>query len=405
MKKKRVLLVTQYFYPENFKSNDIAFELVKRGYEVDALVGIPNYPVGRYCNGYGIFRKRIETIQGVNVYRAFQTPRGRKAGGVGLALNYLSFAFFASFWAVWLSVIKRYDYVFVHQTSPITQAIPAIIVKKLQHIPMYTWVLDLWPESLIAAGGVHNKYILKCFDMIVRCVYRNSHKILVSSKRFTESIVSRSNIFASKIIYFPNWDNSVSPFSAIQSAPSLPNARFRIVFAGNIGEAQDFESTMQAVLLLKNRTDIKWIFIGDGRKRKWIEDFVQFNHLEKTVVFMGNFSKELIPSLLTQADLLYLALKDAPIFSLTVPAKMQTYMSVGKPILAMINGETQDLIQDAQCGYSVNAGDFQALASRLENIVANEMDKLDELGINGKMFFQSHFTMDICINNLCKLLT
>ena len=147
----KVLLVTQYFYPENFKSNDIAFELVKRGYDVTVLTGIPNYPSGSFFKGYGIFKNRKQVINGVQIYRVLLLPRG-KGKGLRLALNYFSWAFFASFRAFFLALLKRYDAILVHEPSPITQGIPAIVVKKMLHIPMYFWVLDLWPESLESAG-------------------------------------------------------------------------------------------------------------------------------------------------------------------------------------------------------------------------------------------------------------
>ena len=152
--------MTQYFFPENFKSNDIAFELTKKGFEVDVLVGIPNYPEGKYFKGYSLFHKRTEKINGVRVYRVFQTPRGRKCTGFRLSLNYLSYMLCASFWAIFLAIFKNYDCVIVHQPSPITQAIPAIILKRIQNIPLYTWVLDIWPDSIISGSGIKNKILL-----------------------------------------------------------------------------------------------------------------------------------------------------------------------------------------------------------------------------------------------------
>ena len=147
----RVLIVTQNFFPENFKSNDIAFELAKREHDVSVLTAIPNYPDGVYYKGFGLFKRRIETIDGVKIYRAFLTPRGQKPSSRSLSLNYLTYVFFATLWVLfYFAWKKRYDAIIVHQTSPITQAIPAIILKKLRRTPVYTWVLDIWPDSAMS---------------------------------------------------------------------------------------------------------------------------------------------------------------------------------------------------------------------------------------------------------------
>ena len=185
----RVLIVTQYFYPENFKSNDMAFELKKRGFDVDVLVGIPNYPEGKYYDGYGIFKKRFEILNGVRVFRAFQFPRGKKSG-FRISLNYLSFALSASVWAFFLAIFYRYHCVIVHEPSPITQGFPAVVVKKIQKIPLYFWVLDIWPDAMKSGGSINNKTILSSVDKIVKFMYNNSDKILISSKGFKKKYIN-----------------------------------------------------------------------------------------------------------------------------------------------------------------------------------------------------------------------
>lgn len=252
----RILLVTQYFYPENFKSNDIAFEMQRRGHSVTVLTGIPNYPSGKFFQGYGLFKKRKQTIQGVRIIRSWLISRGHSSG-FRLALNYFSWAFFASWKALWLGIRYKYDAIIVHEPSPITQGIPAIIVKKIQKSPLYFWVLDLWPESLISAGGVHNKFVLSFFNRIVKYVYKNADKLLISSRKFKDSIILKGD-FNEKLIYFPNWAEDVFKNSTAYPIPALPNG-FKIMFAGNIGEAQDFEHIMQAILLLKEKQDIQFI--------------------------------------------------------------------------------------------------------------------------------------------------
>jgi glycosyltransferase involved in cell wall biosynthesis len=398
----RVLLVTQYFYPENFKSNDIAFELTKRGHEVTVLTGIPNYPQGSFYQGYGLFRKRRQYINGVKIRRALLFPRG-KGGGVRLALNYFSWALFASIHAFFLSLFYRFEAIVVHEPSPITQGLPAIVVKKMQHIPIYFWVLDLWPESLISAGGVTNAKILGFFTRIVKVVYNNSDKILISSQGFRESILQKGN-YGDKLIYFPNWAENV--FSELNSSfelPELPTG-FLVMFAGNIGEAQDFDHVMRTALLLKEKKDIKFVFIGDGRKRAWVESFIFQHNLFDTVFCLGRFPLETMPSFFNKADVMLLSLKDELIFNLTVPAKLQAYMAAAKPVIAMLNGEGRNIIHKSNCGLSVGAADYEGLAKSICELKMMKVEERMRLGMNGRDFCMRHFSLDKCIDNLCLIL-
>lgn len=396
----KVLLVTQYFHPENFKSNDVAFELSRRGYDVTVLTGLPNYPKGCIYDGYGIFRKRKEVIDGVKIYRTLVIPRG-KGGGVRLALNYLSWALIASLWAFFMAIFHRYDAVLVHETSPITQGFPALVVKKLQRIPMYFWVLDLWPESLQAAGNINNRNILGFFTWVTRLMYRNSDKILISSKGFRQSILEKGD-FEDKLVYFPNWAEDIFNNTVECEIPDLPDG-FRVMFAGNVGEAQDFDAVMSAAQMLKG-TDARLIIIGDGRKKEWIDRYMEENDLADVVYMMGRHPLESMPALFRKADVLFLSLKADYIFTLTTPAKLQAYMASGKPVLAMIDGDARQTIIDADCGISCASGDYKAFAEcvlRLKDMPGKERDIL---GSNGRLYFEKHFRMEKCIDDLCALI-
>lgn len=398
----KILLVTQYFYPENFKSNDIAFELSKRGHTVTVLTGIPNYPQGQFYKGYGLFKNRKQSIKGVKIKRSFLFPRG-KGGGLRLALNYFSWAFFASIHAFFLSLFNKYDAILVHETSPVTQGIPAILIKKMQHIPLYFWVLDLWPESLASAGGITNKYVIGSFTHLVKWIYSNSDKILISSKGFRQSILEKGN-YDDKLIYFPNWAESIFSNSELSfQIPNLPDG-FLVMFAGNIGEAQDFDHIMQAALLLKGEEKIKFIFIGDGRKKIWVKSFIKEHNLHQTVYCLGRFPIEAMPSFFRKADLMLLSLKDELIFNLTVPAKLQAYMAAGKPVIAMLNGEGGELIKESNCGLAISAGDYKGLASSLMKLQEMNPSELERFGKNGKAYFKQHFSLNRCIDNLCSIL-
>lgn len=397
-----ILIITQYFFPETFKSTDLAFELQKRGHQVTVLTGIPNYPEGEIYEGYGYKKNRIQNIKGVEIIRSLLLPRG-KGGGIRLFVNYYSFAFFASLKARKLARNKKFDAIIVHEPSPITQFYPALAVNKIQKTPIYFWVMDLWPESLEIAGGVKNKTVLNYYKRVVQGFYRASEKILITSKGFKKSILEKGN-FADKIEYFPNWaEESISEGETNYPIPNLPEG-FKIIFAGNVGEAQDMDTIMKAALLLKNHKEIKFIIVGDGRKMPFVQEFVVEHQLQETVFTVGRFPVEAMSTFFSKADLLLVSLKDDPIFNLTVPAKVQAYMSSGKPILAMLNGEGAETINEANCGFTVPSSDEIKLAEVIEKVASLDKEVLKQKGQNGKVYFTERFTLKSCIDNLERIL-
>jgi len=398
----RILIVTQYFYPENFKSNDLAFELKKRNHSVTVLTGIPNYPEGKIYKDYGFFKKRKEIINGVKVYRSLIIPRGN-ASGIRLFFNYYSFAFFASIKAFFLGLNNQFDAIIVHEPSPITQFYPALLINKIWKTPIYFWVMDLWPETLKVAGGIQNKLVLKYYNSVVTSFYNNSEKILITSKGFKKSILKKGN-FEEKIIYFPNWaEDVISEGNKECLIPKLPNG-FKIMFAGNLGESQDLENILNAFLELKSNKNIKLIIVGDGRKVDFLHKFVNNNKLNETVFFLGRHPLEKMASFFEKADVMLIALKKDPIFNLTVPAKLQAYMSAGKPILAMIDGECEKIINEANCGYVSNAEDYKSLSKNILKMANLSKDTLIQMSQNSKAYFEDNFKMKVLISKLEKIL-
>lgn len=400
----RLLVLTNHFYPETFRCNDMAFELANRGYDVTVLTAIPDYPKGKYFDGYGVFRRRRETVNGVKVIRGFNIPRG-KGGGVRLLLNYLSFLISSVILSIYLGLFKRFDQVIVHETSPVMIGVPGVIVKKLQRVPMLFWVLDLWPESLQAAGGINNRHVLGMFESLTKWIYRNSDKILMSSKGFEESILKKGD-FSDKLIYFPNWADRA--LGQIENGElkidnfEWPNG-FIVMFAGNMGEAQDFDHIMEAALQLKDHQDIHFVFVGDGRKRPWVESYCKDHNLQKTVHWVGRHPIEAMPSFFEKADVMLMTLMDIEIFNLTAPAKLQAYMSACKPILAMMNGEGPRIIADAKCGLSVAAGDSAALAFQIERMSKMDKEELIKMGQNGMAYQKEHFDLENSMDHLCEI--
>ena len=398
----RILLVTQYFYPEVFKSNDLAFELAKRGHHVDALVGIPNYPEGKYFEGYGIFKKRHEVVNGVNVYRVFQTPRGK--GGWRLPVNYFTFVIFGClrvlFQFAWR---KKYDCILGHEPSPIFQAYPALLLRKLRKTPFYYWIMDLWPDAMKSGGGVKNEKVLNYVDKLVKGIYKRTDKILITSERFREPIAAKGD-FADKIIYFPNWSDDILQMDDSYEIPQLPEG-FKIMIAGNLGKSQNLEAVTEVMLGLKDVPDVKWMFVGGGSRREWLEQFIKDNGLEDRAVCLGQYPFKAMPAFYKQADAMLVTLRAGfPHLEAVVPARLQSYMSAGRPVLAMIGCGGADIIEESQCGYTVPAGDSKALIDVIKEKVLTDRDTFEKLGQNGRDYYQEHFRMDKCIDNLEKII-
>lgn len=396
----KILIVTPHFYPENFKCNDMAFELRKRGHDVSVMTAIPDYPLGKFFEGYGVFKRRKEEIDGVKVHRSLIIPRGT-GSSIRLVLNYLSYTFFASLKAVYFGLIKRYDAVIVHETSPVMVGLPAAIIKKMQKIPLLFWVLDLWPESLTAAGGITNNKVLQIFNNLTKWLYRNSDKILIGSKGYRKSINEKGD-FDDKIFYFPNWVEDILSDAKDVDVPNLPEG-LNVMIAGNMGDAQDIPHILESALELKDH-NINFIFVGDGRKRPLVEEFIKEHGLEKKVLCLGSFPLASMPSLFKKADILFFALKNSPIFSLTVPSRLQAYMSSGKPVVAMINGEGRDVIEEADCGWSIAAEDSHGLSELLKDITKMDSSILLKKGENGKNYSSKNYSFHTQIDYLEKLL-
>lgn len=406
MEAKRILIVTQYIYPENFKSNELAFELAKRGHHVDVLTGIPNYPEGVYYKGYGLFKKRIEWKDGVTFHRCIQTPRGRKATGIGLACNYVSFVIFATMWVLFYFVWKkRYDAIITHEPSPITQLIPAIILGKIRRVPVYSWIMDIWPDAMKNSVSENfYKKIAPILTDITEWTYKNSQKILITSKGF-EELICRKNDYHDKIVYYPNWSVDMSVVKTDFQAPAMPDG-FRIMLAGNLGEAQNLDAIGECMKLLHDRKEVKWLFVGDGSWKPWLDSFIKENSLGDVAFTLGRFPGETMPAFFKEASAMLVTLRGGFVdLDMTVPARLQSYMSAGRPVLAMIGTGGANLIRESDCGYAVEPSDYQALADIIRKKVLTNTEQFESKGKNGRKFFEQNFVLDDCINHLEEIIS
>lgn len=391
----KLCVLTNHFYPEDFKVNDIAFELRKRGFEITVVTAIPDYPQGRFFEGYSLFKRRKEVVRGVNVIRLPVIPRG-KGGAIKLAMNYASYFICASIFTFFHSFRNKYDAVFVHLTSPFFIGIPAVHLKKRQKIPLYFWVLDLWPESLVSAAGISHPLIINPQNKMVARVYKDCDKILIGSKGFQKSICEKGD-FKDKLVYFPNWAEAVVPpsgFTVDDIAPFDDTGNFILLFAGNLGEAQNLDAVILSAEKLKDERNLKFVFVGDGRRREHLENLAKEKQLSGSVFFLGRHPIETMPVFMQKSSVLLFSLKDELCFNLTVPSKVQFYMAQGKPVLAMINGAGADLVEEANCGYAVPAGDIDGFVETVKKMRILPEKKLSRLGENGRKYYEANFTKE-----------
>lgn len=397
----KILFVCQYFYPEVFRGNDIVFHWAEQGHDVHVVSGVPNYPHGRFYEGYGLFKKRHEVIKGVRVTHLPIIPRGN--GKVTLLLNYLSYLIVANVWIFFHAMFHKYDRVFVQQLSPVTMSSPGVLYKRMRKVPLYTWVLDLWPESLSAAGGIKNKYVLSFFRYFVRSEYKHSDKILVSSRSFESSILEYGD-YKDKIEYYPQWsDGKNGAIVAPVEEPIIPDG-FKLMFAGAVGEAHGFECTMQAALLTKEYKNIKWIIVGDGRKLDWVKEFVDDHELKDTVYILGRYPADTMPWFFHQADVMLVTLNENPLFKLYAPAKMSSYMAAAKPIVAVLNGEGAEVIKEADCGWAIPAGNADKLVKLVIRLSQLDQGVLENKGKNAKEYYEAHFMKEKCLKKLDEIM-
>ena len=397
----KILFVCQYFYPEVFRGNDIAFHWAEQGHMVHVVSGIPNYPDGKFLEGYGLFKKRHEIVNGVKMTRLPIFPRGNNK--IMLVLNYFSFLVVAWAWMLFHAIGHSYDRVFVQQLSPVLMSAPGVLYKRLRKVPLYTWVLDLWPESLTAAGGINNKLVLGFFKRFVKSEYRHSDKILISSRSFEKSVLEYGD-YNDKIVFFPQWsDGSDGTLIQPEYAPIIPDG-FKLMFAGAVGEAHGFECTMEAARLTKEHKEIKWIIVGDGRRLDWVRGFVKEHGLEETIFTLGRYPSETMPWFFKQADVMLVTLSDDPLFRLYAPAKISSYMAAGKPIVAVLNGEGADVIRDADCGWTLTAGDSYGFARLAVELSQIDKTVLDEKGQNAATYYEAHFVKEKCLAKLDELM-
>lgn len=363
---QHILVISQYFYPEEFRINDICKEWVKRGHEVTVVTGIPNYPKGTFFKGYGWFRGRREEYEGVHIVRLPLIPRGKNS--IMLLLNYFSFVVSGFFWKTFTRM--KADKVFIFEVSPMTQALIGVWYAIKRKIPCFIYVQDLWPENVEMVTGIHNKRVLHSIDKMVNYIYKNCTKILATSPSFVRRIEERNSAWngeKSKVVFWPQYAEEFyfpAPKKVLSDMPE--NERLKIVFTGNIGYAQGLDILPKtAAMLQKEKVECSFIIIGDGRYREEFEKEILKNDVKKMFCLLGQKKAKEIPYYLAWCDVAFISFADNPVFEMTIPAKLQSYMACGMAILASAVGETERIIKNAGCGIVSDLGDAGALAEEI----------------------------------------
>ena len=388
----RILVISQYFSPENFRINDLCYGLKDNGHDITVLTGKPNYPNGKLYQGYNFFNKRNETINGIKVYRSIIIPRG-SANGFRLFINYISFVFFGFFKLFFIK--GKFDKIFVYAPSPITVGYLGIFASFIFRAKPFLWIHDLWPESVKDAGGVNNKIILGLINLMTKSIYYCYKTILVQSPRFKDYLLEQG-VDNKKIIYYPYYAES---FYKVIDPNQKTNQMFpkglNIVFAGNIGVAQSFDTIVSAVKIVSNKIEnFTIIVLGDGRDKKRILNKIDSLNLNSKFKFLGSYPPEKMPDFFASADALLVSLKKTKIFSMTIPGKLQSYLACGRPIIGSLDGIGADIIKESSCGFVTPSEDYKGLAESIINFSNSTEEKRANFGINASQYFEKEFARD-----------
>ena len=392
----RILFFTQYFWPENFRINELVEYFDNK--ENIVLTSNPSYP--NYRNYKNYKKNQDHDYIKSKIIRIPVFPR--LFNNFSIILNYSTFIILSIFYSLITLTRKKIDLIFIFCPSPILSAIPIILINKIFKKKIVIWVLDLWPDTIVDLNIIKNKYFIKYIKKLVYFIYDNSDVILAQSESIREEI---SSLTKTKCIYFPSWPEEKTLKNSLKYSDKIGPKRdqdtLRLIFTGNIGEAQSFDTMIKAALILKKDLYcVEWLIIGDGRWKKNLYYKILHNNLEKEIKLFQSVPITEIKSYINHADALYLSLKNNSTFKKTIPGKLQTYMSTGKPIIASISGEANDVIKKANCGLVSQAEDSEELAKNIK-IFSNYSDEQKyELGKNGYIYSEKFYNKNKIFLNL-----
>ncbi len=399
----KILIVSQYFWPEEFAINTLAQSLVGKGHSVEVLTGNPNYPEGKVFRGHSAWFCGQERWQDLVIHRVPLFPRGMRSSA-RLALNYFSFVLFGVLLGPWLLRGRKYDVIFVFGMSPILMSLPASFIGWVKRCPVALWVQDLWPDSLRATGYVKSGLFLRFMKHVVRFTYQRTNLLLIQSESFRPSVASLvRNI---PIVYYPNSADSMFFTPPPRELPSIAplEGGFSVMFAGNVGTAQAVDVIVEAADLLRDETNIRFIVLGKGSRWDWMQEQIRVRGLSN-LYLPGRFPSHMMPGLMRKASVLLVTLTDEAIFAATIPNKVQAYLATGVPIIASLNGEGGRIVVEAGAGIATPAQDARALAAAVLRLQAMSRAERQAMGEHGRAYFKAHFDHDLLVDRLIALLS
>ena len=383
----KVLILSQYFWPESFRINEVAQSLRKEGCDVSVLTGHPNYPDGKTFSGYRAYSWGRQEQDGIHIYRVPLAPRGCGSASKLIA-NYLSFIVAGSLVGTWLLRRERFDVVFVYGVSPILKVFPAWVIRRITGGALVTWVQDLWPASLQVTGFVRNPRVLRSVAAVVRWLYRRNDLLLVQSCGFIPLVAAMAG--PTPVEYHPN-PGELAFLAAPECASALElGPGFTVVFAGNLGTVQALDTVLGAAELLRDASDIQFVLIGSGSRGDWLQQEVRRIGLTN-VRFPGRFPVHAMPGILVQASVLLVSLVRDPVLAQTVPSKIQAYLATGRPIIASLDGEGARVVAESGAGRVCPAEDAVALAEAIRGLRDLSPQAREQMGAAGKAYYLKHF--------------
>lgn len=395
--KKHILVISQYFYPEQFRVNDICQEWVKRGYKVTVVTGIPNYPQGDFYYGYGYDSKRTETWEGIDIIRLPIKPR--KTGAVNLSMNYMSFVIEGRKWVKKTSL--KANEVFIYEVSPMTQALVGVWYAKRFGVKCSLYVTDLWPENVEIVLGIHNKIFLGLIGAMVDYIYKRCDFIFTSSRSFIDKIAARG-VSKDKLIFWPQYAEEFYEKVNREGILEIPDdGVLNLTFAGNLGTAQGLDVLVSAAAVLKSENVlVRFNMIGNGRYEEELKKHIKNENVEEYFNFIPRQPAEKIPEYFAWSDAALITLSKSEVYSMTIPAKTQSCLACGMPVLVSADGEVQEIIKEAGCGFYSDSGDANGLAKNIEKLLALEEKDRKILSENALKYYKNHFDKATLIDEM-----
>jgi len=395
----RIMLLTQWFEPEPaLKGVSFARELIKQGFEVEVVTGFPNYPEGKLYPGYKMRFIQREIIEGVNVTRLPLYP-SHDGSALNRIANYTSFGFTSFIYGLFA---KRPNVIYAYH-PPLTTSITAMLLRFFRRIPIVIDIHDMWPDTLLATGMLNNKNLLRVIGWVCNFVYKHADRITVISPGFKHLLIERG-VSAEKIQVIYNWCNEDTLSASQASCPKdfETDTTFRVMFAGNMGQAQGLDAIVDVAEKLQSlRSDVSLVLLGAGIAMEKIKRKIEEKNLSN-VRCIPQVPMNEVGAFLNAADVLLVHLKDDPLFRITIPSKTQAYMAIGKPVLMAVRGDAADLVREADCGMTAIPEDVESITQAILKLADMSEAERNSMAAKGRAFYFSNLSLEAGVDKFSK---